>query len=222
MRDKLQAAQQASRPKAKGPRRPVSQGRGAPQQNWLVSTGRRATLCAAAVRDSLLAEADGKAREAIDILERCQLYPSLQYVALCHYAEVLRSRAVSAPELNQEVRRCLERAVALLEQPRTSLAEEELMRAEFLSQYTAAFDQLVAWHVENHDPAEAWSTRSSVAAGRFSIGFAAKAVISRKRSGAKTKTFCGRPGSARFSVSAKCALRSSDASAPHRACSTIT
>ena len=129
MRDKLQAAQQDLAQKQKAledryrkvaalrskigsfPRAPGNPLR-APQSEY-----------------ALLAEADGKAREAIDILERCQLYPSLHYVALCHYAEVLRSRAVSAPELNQEVRRCLERAVALLEQPRQSLAEEELMRA---------------------------------------------------------------------------------------------
>ena len=43
----------------------------------------------------------------------------------------------------------------MVEQPRMSLAEGDLIRAEFLAQYTAAFDQLVAWHVENDDPAEA-------------------------------------------------------------------
>lgn len=103
----------------------------------------------------LLAEAKANALEAISILDSCQLYPSLHYVVLCHYAEVLRAQAISDPGLKQEVPKCLEQAVALLEQPRVSFAEGDLVRAEFLSQYTAAFDQLVAWYVENHDPAEA-------------------------------------------------------------------
>lgn len=104
----------------------------------------------------LLATAESKAREAVDIVENSPSYPGLHFVVLCHYADVLRMQAARVSKPNpEEVARRLAQAVRGLEDPRGGLAEDDSLRAEFLAQYAAAYDQLVAWYVEHDDPAEA-------------------------------------------------------------------
>ena len=94
-----------------------------------------------------LARAYEWVERAAELLKDSSLF-NLRYLTLCHRAAVLHARAAWNPELkwDDEVRRCLEDAVALLERPRESLSESDVARAEFLSQYTQAFDQLIEWH----------------------------------------------------------------------------
>lgn len=97
---------------------------------------------------------DARARvaHAAALLEESPIYPTLQYAALCHRAAVLRAAARwdRHPSLNDEIERCLTTAVKLLEIPRLSFSESEVDRAEFLFQYTQAFDQLIEWY-RQHD-----------------------------------------------------------------------
>ena len=101
-----------------------------------------------------LIAADDLVGQATRILADSPLYPNLQYIALCHRASVLRVRAQWDREhngeafghLKKEALDCLDKAVALLEQPRLSLSEGDVARADFLSQYSQAFDQLIEWY----------------------------------------------------------------------------
>jgi CHAT domain-containing protein/tetratricopeptide (TPR) repeat protein len=95
------------------------------------------------------------ARQAADILEKSPLYPSLQYITLSHRAAVLRAAAAWHPDQEGEALKCLKHAVTLLENPRLSLSEGDVARAEFLSQYTQAFDQLIEWHHLHGRPLDA-------------------------------------------------------------------
>lgn len=99
--------------------------------------------------------ADVLAGRAADILEKSPLYPNLQYITLCHRASVLRARAKWDRKQADKALDCLERSVTLLEHPRLSLFEGDVARAEFLSQYTQAFDQLIEWHCLCDEPLEA-------------------------------------------------------------------
>jgi CHAT domain-containing protein len=99
--------------------------------------------------------ADYWASRAADILEKSPLYPNLQYITLCHRASVLSVRAKWDPAQADKARTCLEEAVSLLERPRLGLSEGDVARAEFLSQYTQAFDQLIEWHYMRGENVEA-------------------------------------------------------------------
>ncbi len=107
------------------------------------------------VEPEAIATADVLAGQAAEILEKSPMYPNLQYITLCHRASVLRIRAAWNPEQNGKALACLKQAVALLEHPRLSLSEGDVARAEFLSQYTQAFDQLIEWHRLQGKPLEA-------------------------------------------------------------------
>ncbi len=99
-----------------------------------------------------LTSADEWVGRAAQILKDSSLF-NLKYLTLCHRAAVLHARAAwnREPKLDDEARARLEEAVALLELPGASLSEGGVARAEFLSQYSQAFDQLIEWHYQHHN-----------------------------------------------------------------------
>ena len=105
--------------------------------------------------DPLLADADRLAEQAVRRLAEIHLYPNLQYAAICNRAEILRVRAGNDATLRRQAAECLSQAIDLLEQPRLAISAKDAVRAEFLARYAGAFDLLVAWLVEDHQPEEA-------------------------------------------------------------------
>ena len=114
--------------------------------------------------------ADELAGDAVKLLRQSPLYPNLQYVALCHRAAVLRACAKWARQQADEALAVSDQAVGLLENPRLSLSEGDIGRAEFLSQYTQAFDQLIEWHGGAPRGSRPWSAPNCAATGACSTG----------------------------------------------------
>lgn len=112
-----------------------------------------------------LARGERLASEAASLLAESQGYPSLQYSALCNQAQILHARAQlldkdGGPLASQAIE-VLERAVDVVENPRSNTVGSDAARAEFFAQYEAAFDLLVQFCVESKD-----SLRALVAAER--------------------------------------------------------
>ena len=92
------------------------------------------------------------AEEAIGLLERQQVYPSLQFAAMCNAAQLIEAHARYTPDRRDAgLKLALEKlaaAVALIEQQRTNTFGDDVARAEFFTQYRAAFDLLVQFHLD--------------------------------------------------------------------------
>ena len=82
------------------------------------------------------------AEQALKIHEQVQAYPNLRFMAY-----LTAARAAYALEHRDEAARLLERAIELVEAPRAATVGAESERAEYFSQFVAAFDLLVDWNV---------------------------------------------------------------------------
>ncbi|HEX4142208.1 MAG TPA: CHAT domain-containing protein [Pirellulales bacterium] len=100
--------------------------------------------------------ADGRrlADEAVDLLDRQGVYPSLQFTAMCNAAQLIEAQSRYAPDARdsgiEQALAKLDAAVALTERQRTNTFGDDVARAEFFAQYHTAFDLLVQFHLDAH------------------------------------------------------------------------
>jgi CHAT domain-containing protein len=92
------------------------------------------------------------AGEALKIHEQVQAYPNLRFMAYLTAARAQRELGH-----RQQAAESLGRAIELVEAPRAATVGAESERAEYFSQFVAAFDLLVDWSVAEGDYAKALS-----------------------------------------------------------------
>jgi CHAT domain-containing protein/tetratricopeptide (TPR) repeat protein len=103
-------------------------------------------LASAELESGDLQAADELSGEAVDLAAGVQAFPNLQFIAYLNRARILRRLGRHAEALEK-----LHRAIDQIEAPRTATVGAESERAEFFSQFVAAFDLLVDWNAqENH------------------------------------------------------------------------
>lgn len=112
------------------------------------------SLAEAAVKTRSLAEADQLSAEAVSLQDRLQAYPALHFIALMNRAQLLKNQGQ-----RDEAIALVKKAAQLAEAPRAATVGAEAERAEYFSQFAAAFDLLVDWSVEagNLDEALAYA-----------------------------------------------------------------
>lgn len=93
---------------------------------------------------------------ALELHNRLQTYPNLHFMAYLSLA-----RAERGLEHGDAALEALRKAVQLIEAPRASTVGAESERAEFFSQYAAAFDLLVDWNVSDGHLDEALAAAES-------------------------------------------------------------
>jgi len=98
-----------------------------------------------AVKQGKLDEAEAISRRAVALQEIVQAYPAMHYMALVNRAQVLRKLG-----RKDEALECLQEAVRVIESPRAETTGGEAKRAVYFAQFSAAFDLLVDWSVEEN------------------------------------------------------------------------
>jgi CHAT domain-containing protein/tetratricopeptide (TPR) repeat protein len=114
------------------------------------ATGRQALeakslnyLASAELRSGDLQAADELSHEALKLHALVQAYPNLQFIAYLNRAQVLRLLGRHAEALA-----VLRQSIDQIEAPRAATVGAESERAEYFSQFVAAFDLLVDWNVQ--------------------------------------------------------------------------
>lgn len=99
---------------------------------------------------TLLKDAEKLAQQAIALLSDGE-YPSLHYAALCNYAQILRAQSGAFDAGDKHLARAidvLEKAIEIVESPRSKTVGGDLARADFFAQYQNAFDLLVQYNFQ--------------------------------------------------------------------------
>ncbi len=123
-------------------------------------------LAQLALSDDDLERADEFSRQAVELADKLDGFPSHHYMARCTRARVLLALAKglrggpdasagAAEALEAEAIRLLEQAVDEVEAPRASTIGAESERAEYFSQFSTAFDLLVDLHAAKGDYVQA-------------------------------------------------------------------
>ncbi len=99
--------------------------------------------------DPLLSPAAENARRAVEILAQNRRYPSLQFLARCNYAEILRAISAARPACRAEAIGQLQEAVKLVETLQLLNFGEDVQTGKLFGRYAAAHHLLVSWLVED-------------------------------------------------------------------------
>ncbi len=99
-------------------------------------------LAASELNGGELKTAEELTREALDL--RIEAYPNLRFLSYLNRAQVLRALGRGSEALD-----ALKLAIEQIEAPRSATVGAESERAEFFSQFAAAFDLLVDWNVQD-------------------------------------------------------------------------